>query len=197
MNGSIASTHRRYVTTNVIKPSNVIDIFTYNVRTIHNNEHPDCFLNKVKDIKWNIIGLCEMKLSNVFVEAVKNSHYLYDSGAKENERCRNGVGFLVKNDFNNNVGKFKPISDCITMMKIRGKYNKLVIIQAYAPTSEYADEDIENFYCELQNVINCVPNNDILLVNGDMNCKVGGLHIEEPNVVGKHNNIEHGHNDKG
>ena len=197
MNGSIASTPRRYITTNEIKPSKVIDICTYNVRTLHNNEHLDCFLNKVKDIKWNIIGLCETKLSNVFVEAVKNNHYLYDSGAKENERCRNGVGFLVKIDFNNNISKFKPISDCITMMKIRKKYNKLVIIQAYAPTSEYADKDIENFYCELQNVINCVSNRDILLVNGDMNCKVGGLHIKEPNVVGKHNNIERGHNDKG
>ena len=30
-----------------------------------------------------------------------------------------------------------------------------------------------------------------------MNCKVGGLHIEEPNVVDKHNNIERGHNDRG
>ena len=107
------------------------------------------------------------------------------------------TGFLVKNDFNNNVSEFKPISDRIAMMKIRGKYNQLVIIQAYAPTSEYADEDIENFYCELQNVINCVSNRDILLVNGDMNCKVGGLHTEEPNVVGKHNNIERGQNDRG
>ena len=34
-------------------------------------------------------------------------------------------------------------------MKIREKYIKWVIIQVYAPTSEYADEDIENFYCEL------------------------------------------------
>ena len=84
------------------------------------------------------------------------------------------------------------------MMKITGKYNKLVvIIQAYAPTSEYADEDIENFYCELQNFINCVSNRDILLVNGDMNCKVGGLHIKEPYIVGKHNNIERGYNGRG
>ena len=30
-----------------------------------------------------------------------------------------------------------------------------------------------------------------------MNCKVGGLHIEDPNVAGKHNNIERGHNDRG
>ena len=89
-------------------------------------------------------------MSNVFVEAVKNNHYLYNSDVKENDRRRNGVGFLVKNDFNNNVSEFKPISDRIAMIKIRGKYNKLVIIQAYAPTSEYVDEDIENFYCELQ-----------------------------------------------
>ena len=152
MNGSIASPSRRYVTTtsNVIKTSKVIDIYTYNVRTLHNNEHLDCFLNEVKDIKWNIIGLCETILSNVFVEAVKNNYNLYNSGVKENERDRNGVGFLVKNDFNDNVSKFQPISDRISMMKIRGKYNKLVVIQAYAPTSEYADEDIENFYCELQ-----------------------------------------------
>ena len=64
------------------------------------------------------------------------------------------------------------------MMKIRGKYNKLVTIQAYPPASEYTDEYIEDFYCELQNVVNRVSNRDILLVNGDMNCKVGGLHIE-------------------
>ena len=199
MNRSIPSPPRRYVTTtnNVIKPSKVIDICTYNVRTLHNNEHLDCFLKEVKEIKWNIIGLCETKLSNVFVEAVKNNHSLYDSGVKENERRRNGVGFLVKNDFNNNVSEFKPISDRVAMMKVRGKCNKLVIIKAYAPTSEYADEDIENFYCELQDVINCVSNRNILLVNGDMNCKVGGLHIEEPNVVGKHNNIERGHNGRG
>ena len=116
---------------------------------------------------------------------------------RENKRCRNGLGFLVKNSFNDCVSEFKPISDCTAMMKIRGKYNKLVIIQPYAPTSEYVDEDTENFYCELQNVINCVSNRDIFLVNGDVNCKVGGLHIEEPNVVGKHNNIEQGYNDRG
>ena len=83
------------------------------------------------------------------------------------------------------------------MMKIRGKYNKLVIIEAYVPTNEYADEDTENFNCKLQNVINCISNRDILLVNGDMNFKVGGLQIEEPNVAGKHNNIERGYNDRG
>ena len=95
------------------------------------------------------------------------------------------------------VSKFKPISDHIAIMKIRGKYNNMVIMQAYAPTSKYADEDFENFHCELQNVINCMSDRDIGLINGGMNCKVGGLCIKEPNFVGKHNNIDHGYNDRG
>ena len=93
--------------------------------------------------------MCETKLSNVFVGAVKNNQYLYNSGIKENERHRNGVCFLVKNDFNDYVSEFTPISDQIAMTKIRGKYNKLVIIQAYAPTSKYADEVLRTF------IVNC------------------------------------------
>ena len=30
-----------------------------------------------------------------------------------------------------------------------------------------------------------------------MNSKGGGLRIKEPNFVGKHNNIDHGYNDRG
>ena len=91
----------------------------------------------------------ETKLSNVFVEAVKNNHHLYNSGIKENERHRNGVCFLVKNNFNGYVSEFTRISDQIAMTKIRGKYSKLVIIQAYAPTSKYADEVLRTF------IVNC------------------------------------------
>ena len=175
MNGSIASTTQTLLnnhTYNVIKTSKVLDICTYNVRTLRNNEHLDCFLNEVKDIKWDVIGLCETKLSNAFVEAVKSNHYITVVSKKMRDAQMELV-FVSKNNFNDYVTEFKPISDRIAMMKIRGKYNKLVIIQAYPPPSEYTDEDIENFHCELRNVINCVSNRDILLVNGDMNCKDG------------------------
>ena len=102
--------------------------------------------------------------------------------------------FLSKTTLIDYFSAFKPISDLIAMMKIRRKHNKLVIIQVYAPTSEYAGEHIENFYCELKNVINCVSNGYIFLVNGDMNCKVGSLDIEESNDVGKHNTTERDYN---
>ena len=49
----------------------------------------------------------------------------------------------------------------------------ITIVQAYAPTSDYNDNKIEEFYDQLQNVIDQTPKKDILVVQGDWNVKVG------------------------
>ena len=45
-------------------------------------------------------------------------------------------------------------------------------VQAYAPTSDYDDNEIEEFYDQLQNIIDQTLKN-ILVVQGDWNAKVG------------------------
>ena len=40
-------------------------------------------------------------------------------------------------------------------------------VQAYAPTSDYDDNEIEEFYDQLQNVFDQTPKKDILVVQGD------------------------------
>ena len=46
-------------------------------------------------------------------------------------------------------------------------------VQAYAPTSDYDDNEIEEFYDQLQNVIGQTPKKDIFVVEGCWNAKVG------------------------
>ena len=46
-------------------------------------------------------------------------------------------------------------------------------MQAYAPTTDYDDEKIEDFYEQLQKVLDQIPKKDILIVQGDWNAKVG------------------------
>ena len=43
--------------------------------------------------------------------------------------------------------------------------------QAHAPTSDYDDDEIEEFYEQLQYVIDQTPKKDILVVQGDWNAK--------------------------
>ena len=49
----------------------------------------------------------------------------------------------------------------------------ITIIQAYASTTDYDDDDIEDFYDQLQEVIDQAPTNDFLAVQGDWNAKIG------------------------
>ena len=49
----------------------------------------------------------------------------------------------------------------------------ITIVQAYAQTSDYGDNEIQEFYDQLQNVIDQAPKKDILVVQRDWNAKVG------------------------
>ena len=72
---------------------------------------------------------------------------------------------------------------------------KLSIIQVYVPTNEANVEDKDNFYEQLQTVVDSVHKHDILLVMGDLNAKVGEDNEGYENIIGSHGVGER--NDKG
>ena len=88
---------------------------------------------------------------------------------------KHGVGFLVYNnkDIVNTVMGCRPVSSGLILLLLRAVPFNIRIVQAYAPTSDYGDNEIEEFYDQLQNVINQTPNKDTLVVQGDWNAKVG------------------------
>ena len=84
-----------------------------------------------------------------------------------------GVGFLVHKDIMNTVMGSRPVSSRLITICLRAVPFNITIVQAYAPTSDYDDNEIEEFYDQLQNVIDQTPKKDILVVQGDRNAKVG------------------------
>ena len=56
------------------------------------------------------------------------------------------------------------------------------IIQVYAPTSEAEEEEIEQFYEKLDNVLRQCKRHEINLVMGDLNAKIGQGRVDR--VVG-------------
>ena len=65
----------------------------------------------------------------------------------------------------------------------RGKPFNITIIQAYAPTSNPEDAEVEWVYEDLQNLLELTPKKDVLFITGDWNAKVGSQ--ETPGVTGK------------
>ena len=68
-------------------------------------------------------------------------------------------------------------------VRFQGKAFNITVTQAYAPTSNAEEADIERFYEDLQDLLELTPKKDVLFIIGDWNAKVGTQ--ETPGVTGK------------
>ena len=69
-------------------------------------------------------------------------------------------------------------------IRFQGKPFIITIIQAYGPTSNAEEAEIEWFYEDLQDLLELTPKKDFLFIIGDWNAKVGSQ--ETPGVTGKY-----------
>ena len=65
----------------------------------------------------------------------------------------------------------------------QGKPFKIMVIQVYAPTGNTERAEVEQFYEDLQDILELTPKKDVLFVIGGWNAKVGSQEI--PGVTGK------------
>ena len=65
----------------------------------------------------------------------------------------------------------------------QGKPFNITVIQAYAPTSNSEEAEVERFYEDLRDLLELTSKKDILFIIGDWNAKVGSQ--ETPGVTGK------------
>ena len=65
----------------------------------------------------------------------------------------------------------------------QGKPFNITIIQVYAPTSNTEEAEVEQFYEDLQDLLELTPKKDVLFIIGDWNAKVGCK--ESPGITGK------------
>ena len=68
-------------------------------------------------------------------------------------------------------------------VRFQGKPFNIWVIQAYAPTSNAEEAEVEWFYEDLQELLELTPEKDVLFIIGDWNAKVGSQ--ETSGVTGK------------
>ena len=88
-----------------------------------------------------------------------------------NKRVQNAVlGCNLKND--------RMIS-----VRFQGKPFNIMVIQAYTPTSNTEEAEVERFCEDLQDLLELTLKKDVLFIIGDWNAKVGSR--ETPGVTSK------------
>ena len=58
-------------------------------------------------------------------------------------------------------------------VRFQGKPFSITVIQAYAPTSNAEEAEVEWFYEDLKDLLELTPKKDVLFTIGDWNAKVG------------------------
>ena len=68
-------------------------------------------------------------------------------------------------------------------VRLQGKPFNITVIQVYAPTSNAEEAEVEQFYEDLEDLLELTTKKDVFFIIGDRNAKVGSQ--ETPGVTGK------------
>ena len=89
------------------------------------------------------MGLREMRWKN-FGKTTEEGHKVFFTGKED--KYENGDGFLVPKDIVNTVTGCRQVSSRDFSIRLRPVPFNIMVIQAYAPTSDYDGSEIEEFY---------------------------------------------------
>ncbi|XP_072028431.1 craniofacial development protein 2-like [Amphiura filiformis] len=143
-----------------------LKIATWNVRTM-NLGKLDILTNELERNDVHLTGISEMRWTGKGHFTTLSKHVVYYSGTES--KREHGVAFVVNEEVAKCVLGYNPINERIITIRIQGKPMNMSVIQAYAPTSASSDEEIQQFYDQLQQAIDSIHKRDILVITGDFN----------------------------
>ena len=76
------------------------------------------------------------------------------------------------------------MSERIIRARFNSRWQQVTILQCYAPANEATEETKDDFYDQLQMVLEQVPCRDVKIVMGDLNAKVEMKNTGREEVMG-------------
>ena len=131
-------------------------------------------------VNVDILGISQLKWTGMG-EFNSDDHNIYYLG-QESLR-RNGVAIMVNKRVRNAVLGCNLKNDRMISVHFQGKPFNITVIQVYALTSNAEEAEVEQFYKDLQDLLELTPKKDVLFIIGDWNAKEGSQ--ETPGVTGK------------
>lgn len=148
----------------------------YEPGKIHNT------IKEMKRLNISILGISEMRWPGSGKVTV-DDHIVYYSG-EDSSKHKNGVAIVMAKETDKGVKNVVPFSDRILMVQIQSTTINVNILQVYAPTQDYEQEEIEKFYHDLEKVLAPTKKHDLNIIMGDFNAKIG--EGEQEDIIGKY-----------
>ena len=121
-------------------------------------------------VNVDILGISKLKWTGMG-EFNSDDYYIYY--CRQESLRRNGVALIVNRRVQNAVLGCNLKNDRMISVRFQGKPFNITVIQVYAPTSDAEEAEVEQFYEDLQDLLELTPKKDVLFIIGDRNTKVG------------------------
>ena len=147
-----------------------IKIATWNVRIMNARGKPENVKREMERLNVNILGISEMRWKEAgWIPTDK--HELIHSGGSIHER---GIGLILNKETSKLIKGYWGVSDRVLLVKLKGsRALDINIIQVYAPTSASTEEELDNFYKEVETAKKQCKVQAPIIIMGDLNAKVG------------------------
>ena len=141
---------------------------------------------ELENIKADITALQEVRLSDEgHIQETERTFFW--KGCPAGQPRRAGVAFAIRNQLGSRLEEHpRGISERIMTLRIRVAQNRYItLINVYAPTMTYPEEEREAFYAQLRAFITSIPAASKIILLGDFNARVGSDHETWAPALGK------------
>ena len=138
-------------------------IETWNIRSMNQGKLV-IVKQEMTRVNINILGVSELRWTGIG-EFNSDDHYIYYCG-QESLR-RNGVAIIVNKRAQNAVLGCSLKNNRMISVYFQGKPFNIMVIQVYAPTSNAEEAEVEQFYEDLQDLLELTPKKDVLFIIGN------------------------------
>ena len=143
--------------------------------------------SEMKRYKLSLLGLSETRWTQNGQTRLQSGEMIIYSGHPEEDAAHTeGVAFMMDKKAQRALISWEPVSSRIITARFNTRLKKksMYVILCYAPTNEAEEEKKTDFYDMLQATIDKAKANDLVLVMGDMNAKVGSRNDNYKPIMG-------------
>ena len=108
---------------------------------------------------------------------------IFYSGA---EGRKNGIGIVLREELAESVLEVKRVSDRLMAMKLEVNGFILNIVSAYAPQVNYSMEEKNDFWEDLDGLIESISIEERIVLGADLNGHVGEVNIGNKGIMGRY-----------
>ena len=140
---------------------------------------------EMKQNRLHILGVSDSRWTDFGRKTTRTGETIIFSGRRDGHH-HEGVAIILGKTAAKSLIEYRPVNERFIRVRLRTKPVKTSIIQVYSPTNDAESDVKQDFYDALQAELEKILKQDLTIIMGDFNAKVGSNNTGYERVMGRY-----------